>query len=353
MRSRTRHSYSPRPNPAWALLPEDKLLRLKLSDLELAIGGSALEKLLKRAHADLARRGIRFRPHYWLSSEWFTPDGIPGVALPFYLVHERLQQLEKRQMRGLELESPQLCLKILRHEIGHAIENAFALRRLEGVQRVFGRSDANYPRTYAPQPYSRKFVRNLGDGYAQSHPDEDFAETFAVWLTGKRAWRRKYRHWKALEKLEFMDELMHQHVIGKKPVLVNRRVYEPLAQLNTTLQKHYQLQRKRFGLAGSPEFDRSLRRLFRSHHAPRVGMTAHSFLRKIRRDLSRDVATQSGEPMYVVNRVVTEMIHRAQALNLHLGPSRTVSTRAYRSVLPMLTTHVVRFIRAGHHRIAI
>ncbi len=337
---------------------EAALLRLRFRDLPLNIHSkrarsTELDRALAQVHRELERRGIRFRPHYWLSSEWFTPDGVPGVAVPFYLCHPRLRRLEKHQMRGMELESTQACIQILRHEIGHAIENAFKLRRLEKVRRVFGRSEMPYPRKYAPKPYSRKYVRNLPGAYAQSHPDEDFAETFAVWLTNRRTWKKRYRGWAALQKLEAMDELMRDFVVGREPLLVNRREIDPLPKLNTTLRQHYERQRQRYGLSGSADFDRSLKRLFKCHHAPRVDMTAHTFLRKMKDKLSREVAVQTGEPLYRVNRVVSSMIRRAKELDLRIDTRKPITARAYRSIQPLLRAHVCRFLRAGLHRIAI
>jgi hypothetical protein len=134
-----------------------------------------------------------FRPHFWLSDEWFCPDGEPGIAMPFYLAHPRLARLEMAQMREVEGGTREWCLRILRHETGHAIENAYRLRRRPRRRELFGRTSQPYPDSYSPRPYSKSFVRHLDAWYAQSHPDEDFAETFAVWLTPDSDWRRALR----------------------------------------------------------------------------------------------------------------------------------------------------------------
>src|SRR5574341_1303894 len=58
-----------------------------------------------------------------------------------------------------------------------------------------------------------QFVRHLEGWYAQKHPDEDFAETFAVWLTPGSRWRMRYRNWPAIRKLRYMDRIAR--LLGK------------------------------------------------------------------------------------------------------------------------------------------
>ena len=118
---------------------------------------------------------------------------MPGVAIPFYLAHPRLEQLERAQMLEVEGGTPDWCMKILRHEAGHAIDNAYKLRQRRRRQQVFGPSYMQYPKYYTPKPYSKSFVLHLDSWYAQSHPDEDFAETFAVWLNPDSDWRDALR----------------------------------------------------------------------------------------------------------------------------------------------------------------
>src|SRR5262245_2508270 len=111
--------------PEWAGFSDDKLLELRLCDLGLTIAGTALESCIAQVNGELVNRGLTFQPHYWLSDEWFTPDGVPGVAIPFYLAHPRLARLELSQMLEVEGGDPDWCLRILRHEVGHAYDNAY------------------------------------------------------------------------------------------------------------------------------------------------------------------------------------------------------------------------------------
>src|SRR5262252_6986419 len=116
-------------DPEWASWPDEKLLEVRLCDLGLTIAGTDLEQRIGEIGNELEQRGLVFRPHYWLSDEWFTPDNVPGIAIPFYLAHPRLARLELAQMLEVEGGDPEWCLRILRHEVGHAIDNAYQLRR--------------------------------------------------------------------------------------------------------------------------------------------------------------------------------------------------------------------------------
>src|SRR3954465_98247 len=217
---------APAPEPLkpvdWTTFSDEKLLEVRMCDLGLTIAGTELEPRIAQLDAELGARGLVFRPHYWLSDEWFTPDGVPGVAIPFYLAHPRLAKLELAQMLEVEGGDPESCLRILRHETGHAIDNAFRLRRPPQRRRLFGSPATEYPEYYTPKPYSKSFVQHLDHWYAQSHPDEDFAETFAVWLDPTAMWGTRYAGWPAHRKLEYMDRLMRE-VARKRPVVTSRR----------------------------------------------------------------------------------------------------------------------------------
>jgi hypothetical protein len=187
---------------SWTSLGDEALLAVRLCDLKLTIAGTELEARAERLAAELDARGLRFRPHVWLSTEWFSPDGVPGFAIPFYLAHPRLMELEQRQMHEVEGGSARQCMQLMRHETAHALDNAYALHRRPDWREVFGRFDSDYLSHYHPKPYSKRFVRHLELWYAQSHPAEDFAETFAVWLDPASRWRTRYPDWPALPKLE-------------------------------------------------------------------------------------------------------------------------------------------------------
>ena len=140
-------------------------------------------------------------------------DGVPGIAVPFYLAHPRLERLERRIMGEAEGSDSRLLLRILRHEAGHALDNAYRLRRRKRWRDVFGPASLPYPARYRARAGSRRYVHHLGEWYAQAHPTEDFAETFAVWLTPRSNWRKRYRGWGAMEKLSYLNRLARK--LGK------------------------------------------------------------------------------------------------------------------------------------------
>ena len=218
-------------------------------------------------HEELEERGIRLRPHAWISSEWFSPDNTPGIAIPFYLAHPRLMKLEKKMMLDVEGGTWSECMAILRHEAGHTVQHAYQLHRRRRWQQLFGPSSKHYPLYYRPNPASRRYVQHLRLWYAQSHPDEDFAETFAVWLRPRSNWRTRYAGWPALKKLEYVDELMDE-IAGKRPLLTSRERVDPLHELSETLGNHYQ--KKQAFYAFEPTEDlrpRSLPAVFRRSKA--------------------------------------------------------------------------------------
>ena len=227
----------------WHRLTDEHLLDLRICDLTLKIKGSFLEPHIKRLYSELNERGIRFKPHVWLSEEWFSPDGVPGIAIPFYLAHPRLMKLERKQMLEVEGGTDPECLRILRHEAGHALDTAFRLHFKRPWRELFGSFAQRYPDFYKPKPKSRKFVLHLPAWYAQAHPAEDFAETFAVWLTPRSRWRRRYKGWPALQKLEYIDDLM-QDVAGTRPRNRTRTKVEPISELRTTLREHCRRKRE-------------------------------------------------------------------------------------------------------------
>jgi hypothetical protein len=208
-------------------MSDEQLLGMRFCDLRLKMERTPLARRVRRLYRELDRRGITIRPHVWLSEEWFSPDGVPGIAAPFYLAHPRLERLERRMMRHVEGGSAESAMRILRHEAGHAIDTAYRLRRRKRWREVFGPATRQYPDSYTARPGSRRYVQHLGDWYAQAHPCEDFAETFAVWLKPNSSWRRVYAHWPAFKKIEFVDALLAEVRRGRAPVR-NREVVEPL-----------------------------------------------------------------------------------------------------------------------------
>ena len=162
---------------------------------------------VRQLYRELKSQGLLFRPHVWLSDDWYSPDGVPGLAVPFYMGHPRLAKLELNQMLEVEGGTPEWCMRILRHETGHAIENAYRLRRRRSRQKIFGHTSVPYPDCYLPKPYSKSFVLHLDMWYAPESSRRRFRRNIRVWLTPHSHWRERYAGWPALKKLEYMDGL--------------------------------------------------------------------------------------------------------------------------------------------------
>lgn len=305
---------------AWARLPDEKLLKVRLKDLKLRIEGTWLNRRLKELYDELEDRDIRVRPHVWLSDEWFSPDDTPGFAIPFYLAHPRLMRLERKKIMEVEGGSNWECMRIMRHEMGHVVQNAYRLHRRREWQRLFGPSSRPYPRYYRPNPASRNFVEHLRLWYAQSHPAEDFAETFAVWLRPRSDWRKRYAGWPALKKLEYVDGLMNE-IAGKRPYGMRRFEVDPLHRLTTTLEEHYRDKLSHYSVATPTAYDRDLRRIFSDDPRHRRSPKATQFIRHNRRHFRELVSRWTGEYQLTLNAVMEDMIARCRELDLRaVGP---------------------------------
>jgi hypothetical protein len=330
-------------------MSDEQLLDLQFRQLDLRIEGSPLEPRIAQLHEELAASGLAFRPHYWISEEWFTPDGIPGIALPFYLAHPRLAKLELAQMLEVEGGEPEWCLRILRHEAGHAIDNAFSLRRRRQRREIFGKPNEPYPEAYSPRPYSKSFVLHLDAWYAQSHPDEDFAETFAVWLAPQSFWKKRYQGWPALKKLEYMDALMRS-LAGRQPHVASTQTLDPLPRLRKTLRQHYRKKRRHYGVDYPDFYDRDLRRLFSDAPEFAENMPASQFIARIRKSTRQLVASWTGIYQYTIDQVLEDMIERCRQLKLRLA---VPESEARQQFTVLLTVQTMNYLHSGGHRVAL
>src|SRR3954463_9297186 len=307
---------------AWASLPDEQLLQLRLRDRKVKVEGTWLEDCLKALHEELKERDLRVRPHAWISSEWFSPDSTPGIAFPFFLAHPRLMQLEKKKIFDVEGGTWSECMGILRHEAGHVVQHAYQLHRRRQWQQLFGPSSRRYPRYYQPNPASRNFVQHLRLWYAQSHPDEDFAETFAVWLRPRSNWRTRYAGWPALKKLEYVDELMGE-IAGKRPLITTRERVDTLGRLSQTLEEHYKKKQAFYAFTPPKTYDRDLSRLFSADPRHHRSKPASALIRRHRAHIRQLVARWTGENQLTLDAVLDEMISRCRELDLRaVGPEQ-------------------------------
>jgi hypothetical protein len=299
----------------WSELSDDELLNLRLCDLDLTIEHTSLESCVADLYGELDARGIRLRPRCYLGDEWFSPAGVPAIAIPFYLAHPRLQQLEKKMMMEVEGGAGhEDTMRFLRHECGHAMCHAFVLAERPDWKNAFGSPAQEFRDHYRYQPYSRNFVRHLENWYAQSHPEEDFAETFSVWLTPGLDWKTLYRGWPALRKLEFVDRLMRE-LSGKQPVVPRGRKTYDVHTLRSRLRTHYERRRKLYAEESPSFFDADLERIFVERNAPGA-VPASRFLRRHRGQIVDAVAFWTRERKFTVDRLLKQLVARCDGLKL-------------------------------------
>lgn len=299
-------------------MPDSELLRMRFCDLPLLLKGSVIEQRAKSVFDILTARGIRCRPSIWAAEEWYNPDGVVGFAIPFYLLHPRLIRLERKMMFEVEGMSLREAQSILRHETGHAVDEAFQLRETREYRQLFGPPQRKYPTEYVADTDSRDYVQHLNAWYAQSHPVEDFAETFAVWLRSERSWRWMYRDWPAFEKLKAVDAWMRDRR-NVEPEIKPRRIASELKESTRTLGQHYDEKREFYAVDAEDEFDSALRRIFHENSKGRRAreyMSAASLLTSNRTRLRRRTAKPLGVPAYVVDQVLRQFVHRAKILKL-------------------------------------
>ena len=304
----------------WADYEDEDLLDVRLCDLGLTIKDSWVERPINKLYEELKAKHIRLKPHIWLSTNWFCPDGVPGFAIPFFLAHPRLMQLERAQMLEVEGGNLPWCMKLLRHETGHALQNAYRLARRKKWQQTFGHNTVPYPDSYRPKPKSKNYVLHLYFWYAQSHPAEDFAETFAVWVRPKSRWRTRYAEWPALKKLNYVNDLMGSLEDVVPPVRTRKHI-EPMRIQKMTLREYYEEKREYYGRGFPTIYDRDLKRLFSDDEKYKHKEAASAFLRRNRRKIRSQVAKWTGEYEFTLDQVFNHMLGRSRELRLRtVGP---------------------------------
>ncbi len=319
----------------WEKWSAGRLLELRLCDLDIKLEDTWLSDMTEHVLDELDQHGFRFRPHFWLADEWFSPDGTPGVGVPFFLAHKRLMQLEREQMYEVEGGSRAECLMLLRHEVGHTFDTAYTLGRRKRYRELFGSRAERYPDYYRPRPGSRRFVQYLPGWYAQCHPAEDFAETFAVWLDPRSRWRRRYQGWPALEKLRYIDELMRE-LQTARPVVRSRARPYAITGLRHTLREHYDKKRAHYNVGYSEAYDRGLRMVFDDQSGR---SSAAQLLRRNRRHIRELVAVHTGAYEFTVDQLLKEMIGRCKELGLKVRGRDEDAVSEFALMLAVHTTH--------------
>lgn len=322
-------------------MSDAEILKLRFKDLHLSLTGTEVEGHIKQLYAELELKGLLFRPQIFLGDEWFSPEGMNAISVPFYLANTRLKNLEKSQMLDVEGGTPEWFMKLLRHEAGHCFDHCYRFSKRKKWHEIFGSPSLEYqPETYRPQPYSKSYVKHLDHWYAQAHPDEDFAETFAVWLHAGRDWKKEYSRWPvALEKLEYMGRLAKESVKlkivaekGRPPSAVNR--------MNTKLEKYYQ-KRRRENADDYPDFyDNDLKSIFNGEKTlSKREYSAGRFMNRHRKAIVSTVVWATSERKYTIDALVKRLISRCDELELRLGKNDIQTTMEVASFLTSLVTN--------------
>jgi len=213
------------------------LLGVPIRDLGLSLEASPVAQFVSELYEELDAKGLhRFRPRCYLSDEWGCPSGEPVIGIPFYLGDPRVANIEAALN---DVESEREILMYLRHEAGHAFNYAYELYRTPEWHELFGSFRRPYRDDYPFVPFSRAYVRHIAGWYAQKHPDEDFAETFAVWLDPGSQWRERYASWSALRKLEYVDRVATEFS-EHEPVKSVGQTDVTVAEMEQTVGEFYQ-----------------------------------------------------------------------------------------------------------------
>jgi hypothetical protein len=321
------------PSPELGNLSDDELLQMRICDLKLRISGTELESRIQTFYSELAAKGISFKPVCYLGDEWFCPEGCATIAIPFYLVHPRLKRLEEKMMMEVEGGTETWCMSLLRHEMGHVLNHAYLLEKDTRWQKLFGPPSLEYSESFRARPYSKRFVRHLEGWYAQSHPEEDFAETVAIWLTPDLDWKQQYKDWKALDKLEYVDSLMDK-LAGQPPLVFSKTKMSEASRLRSRLALYYKRRRRTYAQEFPDFFDADLKTLFIDSSASPNTERAATFLRRSNKLILNAVSTWTGEPKFTLNRLLRALTDRCAELDLRLkSDSAAVEITAYLATL--------------------
>jgi hypothetical protein len=293
-----------------------ELLERRICDFDLQIEGRALERVIDRFRAELEACGItHVKPAFYLTDEWGVPEGTVAIGIPFYLADDQLLRLHG--MRGVIVEGDgeQDILRYLRHEMGHVVNYAYRLFAAPEWTELFGQMSLPYEEEYSAVPFSSDFVRHLPGSYAQKHPDEDWAETFAVWVTPGLPWRELYADSPgALRKIEYCDRTMRS-LRDQPPLVTSTELDYDVQRITTTLQDYYA--DGQWSIRIPRSLDSDLQAIFRPRSEGTTELEdACELLRRHQRAMAVSVYRWSAVPPEFVLRLTAHLIARAQELGL-------------------------------------
>jgi hypothetical protein len=336
-----------------------EMLTTPINRLGYKIEGTVLEEAIAIVRKDMRRVGItKLQPRFYLSNGYGCIEGIPNISVSFTDCNDLIGELNQ-EFRHFRYTREEL-IDVLRHEVGHAFCYGYKLFRTPEFRRIFkvkGHFFRTYPATnqYVRRvnPWSKEFVNPGGDYYAQKHPDDDFAETFLVWIKPRQNWRKMHKSRPgALRKLEYVDRVVKEY--GRKPPLVEGNptmIYEPVEELKLTVARFMKAKPAIYRRQATGYVDSDLKAMFlkrppyvrgrpaRTHHH------AYAFLRGYKRILIPRVAYWVGVDESVVAALIDKLIARSRALNLWVRHDE--SERKIIELTAYLSAVCTNFVRHG------
>ena len=312
-----------------------QILQKPICELGLKIEGSPVENFVQRLYRELEGKKLtKFRPACYLTDEWGCPSGEPVIGIPFYLADPELAKLEKETN---DLEDAREIMMYLRHEAGHAFNYAYRLHRTPEWKQLFGSFRRPYHDNYRPIPFSRNHVRYLAGWYAQKHPDEDFAETFAVWLTPRSAWRTRYRGWGAMTKLRYMDRVARA-LRNTDPIRRRGQTDVTVEEMEMTVGDFYRRNGEGISL-GDLALDTDLKDIFDASRKRKGARAAHEVLHEHRKTVIDKVVYWTGAQRPLIKKLVELIEKRLGELNLFADsqrePEHLIQITVYATALAM------------------
>ncbi|NLT65563.1 MAG: hypothetical protein GXX84_03065 [Acidobacteria bacterium] len=329
------------------------LLNTRICDLRLNFEQTLLCRCIHKLYTELESKRLSFRPPYYFTcagDEWGCPDKVPIIGIPFHLADNRLVRIEKEM--GYATYDRHDLMVLLRHEAGHAINYAYELYEQDEWREVFGDFYATYPTNFKFKfnPFSRTYVKSLGEPkyYAQAHPDEDFAETFAVWLTPRSNWRTVYRKWPSIKKLEYVDRVMKK-LRNRKPTVTGGPLDSPYHSKTYTLIEYYGETLDNFKDQALGIYDEDLGNIFSTavNGNRRRMVPAKELIRRNRRFLIKTISQWTGAREKVVAPVIRRFYLRCRDLDLYMPPDQEISSMA--SLAALGTTVVMNYLHTGRY----
>jgi putative zinc-binding metallo-peptidase len=300
-----------------------EILGRRIDQLGLKLEGSPVERFVLQLQEELRRKGLRrFQAVCYLSDEWGCPDREPIIGIPFYLADPKLAILEKEMN---DLEDAREIMMYLRHEAGHAFNYAYRLYATPEWRKIFGPFNRRYREHYRPLPFSRRYVRHIEGWYAQKHPDEDFAETFAVWLTPGSNWRKRFRGWPAMEKLRYIHRITRE-AADREPIVGHGKTDITVAEMKVTVEEFYRKAARQNRPAVEVAMEGDLVDIFPRISRRKNGLRpAAEVVQAHREALTDKIAYWTGVRRPIVRALVEAVIRHCGEQKLQADPAREAS----------------------------